>query len=169
MRLASPYTSSAGGDAERAITYLVAAAARAQERSAPRETITCLGTALKLTEHLSDDRQRRQREIEVRIPLISALNLVYGYASDEVRENCEQTRALCEQNGSLPELYEVLCALCYSQQIRAEKDTTRETSKQLVETSGWTARSTGFALPARAEGPPRRRPLPIQALPPSLK
>ena len=122
-----------GGDVERAITYLVAAAARAQERSAPREAMVCLEAALKLTERLSDDRQRRQREIEVRIPLISALNLVHGYASDEVRESCELARAVCEQTGSLPELYEVLYALWYSQQIRAEKDTTRETTKQLVE------------------------------------
>jgi DNA-binding winged helix-turn-helix (wHTH) protein/tetratricopeptide (TPR) repeat protein len=121
-----------GGDALRAITYLVASAARAQERFAPREAITCLEAALKLTEHLSDARQRRQREIYVRIPLISALNLVYGYASDEVRENCERTCALCEQNGSLPELYEVLYALWYSQQVRAEKGTTRKTTERLL-------------------------------------
>jgi predicted ATPase len=122
-----------GGDAVRAITYLVAAAARAQERFAPREAITCLEAALKLTEQLPDAQQRRQREIYVRIPLISSLNLVYGYASDEVRENCERTRALCEQNGSLHELYEVLYALWYSQQIRAEKGTTRETTERLLE------------------------------------
>jgi DNA-binding winged helix-turn-helix (wHTH) protein/tetratricopeptide (TPR) repeat protein len=122
-----------GGDAVRAITYLIAAAAQAQERSAPREAVTCLEAALKLIERLSDARQQRQREIEVRISLMSALNLVYGYASDQVRENCERTRTLCEQSGSLPELYEVLYALWYSQQIRAEKHATRETTKQLLE------------------------------------
>jgi predicted ATPase len=122
-----------GGDRVRAITYLVAAAATAQERFAPREAITCLEAALKLTEHLADAGQRRQREIDLRIPLISALNLGYGYASDEVRENCERTRALCEQNGSLPELYEVLYALWYSQLARAEKGAARETTERLVE------------------------------------
>lgn len=122
-----------GGDRVRAITYLVAAAAAAQERFAPCEAITCLEAALKLTEHLPEAGQRRQREIDLRIPLISALNLVYGYASDEVRENCERTRALCEQNGSLPELYEVLYALWYSQLTRAEKGTARETADRLLE------------------------------------
>jgi tetratricopeptide (TPR) repeat protein len=69
------------------------------------------------------------------VPLTAALNLVYGYASAEVRESCERTRVLCEQSGSLPELYEALYALWYSQAMRAEKDTTRETTERLVEIS----------------------------------
>jgi tetratricopeptide (TPR) repeat protein len=122
-----------GGDPVRAITYLAAAAAEAQRRFAPREAIGCLEAALRLIQGLPDAQRRRQREIDLRVPLSSALNLVYGYASNEVGENCERTRVLCEQNGSLPELYEVLYALWYSQVARGEKDTTRETTERLVE------------------------------------
>ena len=122
-----------GGDPARAITYFAAAAAEAQQRFAPREAIGCLEAALRMTEHLHDVKQRCQHEIELRVPLTAALNLVYGYASDEVRESSERIRVLCEQNGSLPELYEALYALWYSQAMRAEKDTARETAERLVE------------------------------------
>ena len=121
-----------GGDPARAIIYFAAAAAEAQQRFAPREAIGCLEAALRLTEHLPAA-ARRQREIELRVPLTAALNLVYGYASEEVRASCERTRLLCEQSGNLPELYEALYALWYSQAMRAEKDTTRETTERLVE------------------------------------
>jgi DNA-binding winged helix-turn-helix (wHTH) protein/tetratricopeptide (TPR) repeat protein/type II secretory pathway predicted ATPase ExeA len=124
-----------GGDPARAITYFAAAAAEAQQRFAPREAIGCLEAALRLADQLPDVGQRSQREIELRVPLTAALNLVYGYASDEVRASCERTRALCEQSGSLPELYEALYALWYSQAMRAEKDTARETAERLVEIS----------------------------------
>ena len=122
-----------GGDPVRAITYLAAAAAEAQQRFAPREAIGCLEAALGLIQDLPDAQERRRREIDLRIPLSSALNLVYGYASDEVRENCERTRVLCEQDGSLAKLYEVLYALWYSQQVRAEKDAARATAERLME------------------------------------
>lgn len=122
-----------GGDPVRAITYLAAAAAEAQHRLAPREAVGCLEAALRMTERLPGVQQRRQREIELRVPLTAALNLVHGYASDEVRASCERTRALCEQSGALPELFEALYALWYSQAMRAEKDTTRETMERLVE------------------------------------
>jgi len=123
-----------GGDPVRAISYLGAAAAKAQERFAPREAIDCLEAALRLTKHLPDA-GRGQREIELRVPLTTALNLVYGYASAEVRASCERARVLCEQCGSIPQLYEALYALWYSQAMRAEKDTTRETVERLVEIS----------------------------------
>ena len=122
-----------GGDPVRAIAYSAAAAAEAQRRFAPREAISCLEAALALTPQLHDEKEARQREIELRVALTAALNLVHGYASEEVRESCERTRTLCEQTASLPELYEALYALWYSQAMRAERDTTRETTKQLAE------------------------------------
>lgn len=131
FRLASHFER--GGDPLSAITYLAAAAAEAQLRFAPREAIGCLEAALRLTEHLDDVQQRRQREVELRLLLTAALNLVYGYASDEVRASCELAGVLCEQSGSLSEFYEALYALWYSQAMRAEKDTARETADRLVE------------------------------------
>ena len=122
-----------GGDPVRAIAYSAAAAAEAQRRFAPREAISCLEAALALTPQLHDEKEARHREIELRVALTAALNLVHGYASEEVRESCERTRTLCEQTASLPELYEALYALWYSQAMRAERDTTRETTKQLAE------------------------------------
>lgn len=131
FRLASHFER--GGDPVRAITYLAAAAAEAQRRFAPAEAIGCLEAALRLTQHLPDARERRQREIELRLQLTTALNLVYGYASAEVRESCERTRLLCEESGSLPELYEALYALWFSQAMRAERGTTRATTDRLAE------------------------------------
>lgn len=131
FRLASHFER--GGDVPRAITAYEAAAAAAQHRFAPREAIGCLEVALRLSEQLPEPEQRREREIELRLLLTAALNLVYGFASDEVRESCERTRALCEHSGHLRELYEVLYALWYSQAVRAEKDTTHATAAQLVQ------------------------------------
>ena len=121
-----------GGDAGRAIDYLAAAAASALQRFAPREAVECLTTAVKLVEHLPEARHRHQREIELRVPLTAALNLVHGYASRQVRESCERARTLSEQSGSLPELYEALYALWYSQAVRGEQDASG-TALRLVE------------------------------------
>jgi DNA-binding winged helix-turn-helix (wHTH) protein len=120
-------------DYERAIGYLAAEARTAQQRFAAREALGSLEAALALLPHLKDAEERRRREIQLRLPLGSALNLIYGYASDLVRDNCERTCALCEQKGNLPELFEALYALWYSQALRAEAENTLDTAQRLVE------------------------------------
>jgi predicted ATPase len=95
-------------DYTRAITYLAGAAGTAQQRFAAREAVSSLEAALALLPHVKDAEDRRRREIQLRLPLGSALNLVYGYASDEVHDNYERTRALCEEAGDVSQLFEVL-------------------------------------------------------------
>ncbi len=120
-------------DYDRAISHLVGAAGAAQRRFAAREAVTSFRAALALLPHLKDAEERRRREIQLRLALGSALNLVYGYASDEVHDNYERTRALCEEAGNLPQLFEVLYALWYSQALRAEAVSTPVTAARLVE------------------------------------
>src|SRR5262249_27799715 len=90
---------------DRAIEYLAGAARTAHRRFAAREAVASLETALTLLPHVKDAEERRRREIQLRLPLGSALNLVHGYASDEVYVNCERTLALCEEAGDLPQLF----------------------------------------------------------------
>jgi DNA-binding winged helix-turn-helix (wHTH) protein/tetratricopeptide (TPR) repeat protein len=120
-------------DYNRAISYLAYAAGTAQQRFAAREAVASLEEALALLTRVNDPEERRRREIQLRLPLGSALNLVYGYASDEVHDNYERTRALCEQAGDLSQLFEVLYALWYSQALRAEPASTLDTAERLVE------------------------------------
>jgi DNA-binding winged helix-turn-helix (wHTH) protein/predicted ATPase len=118
---------------DRAIEYLAGAARTAHQRFAAREATASLEAALALLPHVKDPQERRRREIQLRLPLGSALNLVYGYASDEVYGNYERTLALCEQAGDLPQLFEVMYALWYSQALRAEAVSTPNTAERLVE------------------------------------
>src|SRR5262249_36880055 len=120
-------------DYTRAITYLSDGAGTAQRRLAPREAVASLEASLALLPHMKDGEERRRREIQLRLGLGSALNLVYGYASDKVHDNYERTRELCEQAGDLSQLFEVLYALWYSQALRAEEGSTLGTAGRLVE------------------------------------
>jgi DNA-binding winged helix-turn-helix (wHTH) protein/tetratricopeptide (TPR) repeat protein len=122
-----------GRSYDRAIEYLAGAARTAHRRFAAREAVASLEEALALLLHVKDPEERRRREIQLRLPLGSALNLVYGYASDEVSANYERTLALCEEAGDLPQLFEVLYALWYSQALRADAVSAPRTAQRLVE------------------------------------
>jgi DNA-binding winged helix-turn-helix (wHTH) protein/tetratricopeptide (TPR) repeat protein len=123
-------------DYDRAITHLAAAARTAEQRFAAREALASLEAALALLPHLKDAEERRQREIQLRLPLGSALNLTYGYASDLVRVNCERTVTLCEQAGSPSEVFEALYVCWYSRALRAEEENAFDTARRLVELAG---------------------------------
>ncbi len=122
-----------GRDPARAIMYLAASATRALDRFAGREAVSYLARALALLDQLPDQDERRQREIELRLPYGWALNLLHGYSSDQARENFARFGALCRRGENLPQRYEALNGLWFCQLIRAERDTTPATAEQLTE------------------------------------
>ena len=110
-----------GRDYARALHHLTAAAAGARQRFASREAIGYLEAALAMVALLPDNDQRRRRELDLRLPLGSALADIHGFASERVRENYERASELCTAVGSEAQLFGVLHARWYLHAIRAER------------------------------------------------
>jgi adenylate cyclase len=111
-----------GRDDVRALRYLAAAAVHARQRFANREAIGYLEAALALVALLSEEGERRRRELELRLSLGAALSDIHGFASEQVRENYERASELCVTVGSAAQLFGVLYARWYWHAIRAERD-----------------------------------------------
>jgi DNA-binding winged helix-turn-helix (wHTH) protein/tetratricopeptide (TPR) repeat protein len=125
-------------DRPRAIKYLTATATRAQRRFATREAIGALESALTLARSLPNTEARQRQELDLRMLLGPALGSIYGFASEQVRQNYERARALCDAVGTPTDLYGVLYALWHSQSFRAEvaAEVTAKELAQLARTSG---------------------------------
>jgi uncharacterized protein YbdZ (MbtH family) len=113
-----------GRDDVRALRYLGIAAARARQRFANREAIGYLEAALALLALLPDEDERRRRELELRVALGAALSDVYGFASEQVRENYDRASELCAAVGSGVEHFEILYACWYLHAMRAQRQET---------------------------------------------
>jgi len=74
-------------DFARALRYLTAAAARAQQRFAMREALGHLESALALTARLQEADERHRWELDLRIAIAPVLIDLHGVASKPVREN----------------------------------------------------------------------------------
>ena len=109
------------GDYTRALRYRGAAAVQARRRFANREAIGHLEAALALAAQLPEQRARQRCELELRLTLGAALNDLYGFASEPVRENWERAYALCDQGGSPEQRFLVLYALTHLHTVRADK------------------------------------------------
>ncbi|MBI1816978.1 MAG: AAA family ATPase [Deltaproteobacteria bacterium] len=125
-------------DRPRAIKYLTATATRAQRRFATREAIGALESALTLATSLPNTEARQRQELDLRMLLGPALGNICGFASEQVRQNYERARALCNAVGTPTDLYGVLYALWHSQSFRAEvaAEVTARELAQLAGTSG---------------------------------
>src|SRR5206468_6033039 len=110
-----------GRDGVRALRYLTAAGAGARQRFANREAVGYLEAALALVASLPDERERRRRELELRLSLGPALSDVHGFASERVRENYERASALCAAVGSAAQLFDVLHARWYFHAMRGDR------------------------------------------------
>ena len=102
-----------GRDRLRALSYLAAAASGALQRFAHREAGGYLETALALAKQLPDEGERRRRELDLRIALAPILNNTYGFASEELLQNCERALELCSEIGSPAQLFQVVYVLCH--------------------------------------------------------
>jgi DNA-binding winged helix-turn-helix (wHTH) protein len=110
-----------GRDRQRALSYLAEAASGALRRFAHREAAGYLETALALAKQLPDQGERRRRELGLRIALAPILTNTHGFASEELRQNCERALGLCSEAGSLAQLFQLVYVLCHVYGARSDK------------------------------------------------
>jgi adenylate cyclase len=109
-----------GRDVARAVDYLRLAAEHALRRSAHREAVGHLNTALQTLSDLPDGPERRERELAVQSTLGPALIPVSGWAAPEVEAAYVRARDLCYQLGNPPELLGVLYGLATLHEYRGD-------------------------------------------------
>jgi len=109
-------------DLPRAVRYLTAAAARAAQRLAGREAISYLEAAIALAAQQPDEGERCRHELDLRCILAPLLGDFCGFASEELRQNCERAHELCQRVGSPAQLFEIVYALCHVYAVRADKN-----------------------------------------------
>jgi DNA-binding winged helix-turn-helix (wHTH) protein len=102
------------GDVRRAVRYMALCVARAQERFAHVEAIRYAQHAIGLLERLADRSDRDARELELRLLLGVSLSAVRGYTSEDVKDNYQRARILCESVGDARQLFQVVTALRYA-------------------------------------------------------
>jgi DNA-binding winged helix-turn-helix (wHTH) protein/tetratricopeptide (TPR) repeat protein/type II secretory pathway predicted ATPase ExeA len=108
-------------DHTRVVRYLAGAAALARQRFANREAISYLKDALARVPRLPDEDERRRQELGLLLALAPALGEVHGYASEQLRENCDRAYKICVGVGSAEQLFQILYSLCYLYCYRADK------------------------------------------------
>lgn len=108
-----------GGEAERAIAYLCAAAGRARQRGAPREAGGHLEHALALLPRLASPEARRRRELELRIAQAPVEIERFGAASTELLAVCERALALCDEADEGLR-FSLVYALCHVRGMRGD-------------------------------------------------
>jgi DNA-binding winged helix-turn-helix (wHTH) protein len=119
-------------DHARAVKYLGLCIAGAQQRLAHREAALYGGTALGLLRRIPETRERHRAELEIRLLQGVSLNVTRGYLSAEVRENCERTRALCEEVGDARQLFQIVEALWYPQLAGTDEAAARRSIDDLA-------------------------------------
>jgi TOMM system kinase/cyclase fusion protein len=128
--LAYHYTE--GGLPEQAISYWQRAGDRAIARSANLEAIGHLSKGLELLTARPDTPERRQLELAMQIALGVSFMATKGYAAPEVEKAYTRARELCQQVGETPQIFPVLRGLAAFYHVRAELETARELSEQLL-------------------------------------
>jgi class 3 adenylate cyclase/predicted ATPase len=128
--LAHHYTEA--GVLAQAIAYWQQAGQRALERSANVEAISHLSKGLELLATLPDTPARAQHELVMQTTLGPALVATKGFAAPEVLHAYARARALCQQAGETPQLFQVLRGLWYFYLIRSELRTARELGEHLL-------------------------------------
>jgi len=121
-----------GRDADRALRYLQYAADNALRRSAHADAITHLTKALVLLTVLPETPERAQRELILQTTLGPALMATKGYAAPEVEYAYARARALCQQVGETPQMFQAVWGLWYFYLARAEFQRARELGEQLL-------------------------------------
>jgi class 3 adenylate cyclase/predicted ATPase len=128
--LAHHYTEA--GLSTQAIPYWQWAGRKALGRSAHVEAISHLTKTIELLKLQPDTPERAQQELDVQITLGPALNATKGNAAPEVARVYARAHELCQQVGETPKLFPVLQGLRLFYFDRAEYQTARELSEQLL-------------------------------------
>jgi predicted ATPase len=128
--LAHHYTEA--GLAQQAVGYWQRAGQRAIERSANAEAISHLTKGLELLTTLPDTPERAQQELAMLTILGPALIDTKGQASPDVLQAYARARALCQQVGETPQLFQVLRGLWLFYVLRLELRTAQELAEHLL-------------------------------------
>jgi predicted ATPase/class 3 adenylate cyclase len=128
--LAQHYTEA--GLAAQAILYWQRAGQQAMQRSANLEAINHLTKGLELLETLPDTPERTQQELTLHTALSVPLMATKGAAAPEVERTYARARELCQQVGETPQLFPVLYGQWLFYLVRAQLQTARQLSEQLL-------------------------------------
>jgi class 3 adenylate cyclase/predicted ATPase len=120
------------GNAPKAVAYLRLAAQQAVHRSAHKEAVEHLTTALGLLPALPDGPERVQQELAIQVAMGAPLALTKGYAAPEVGRAHLRAQELCEEVGETPQLFPVLFGLWAYNLVRGELRTARELGTRLL-------------------------------------
>jgi TOMM system kinase/cyclase fusion protein len=120
------------GLSAQAIPYWQRAGQRALERSAHLEAVAHLTQGLEALAALPDSPERAQQELVMQTTLGPALINTKGQAAPEVLRAYARARALCQQVGETPQLFQVFRGLWYFYLHRVELQTARELGEHLL-------------------------------------
>jgi tetratricopeptide (TPR) repeat protein len=128
--LAHHYSRSA--NTQKAVAYLQRAGQQAADRSAYREAITHLTQGLELLPSLPESPARIQHELDSQITLGHALIVIKGQSAPEAEQAFTRARALCQQLGETPQLFEALAGLRMVHESRGELLQGQKLAEQLL-------------------------------------
>ena len=120
------------GNTAKAIAYRRLAAQHAVQRSANKEAVEHLTTALGLLQGLPMGAERIEQELAIQVALGAPLALTKGYAAPEVGRARMRAQELCQQVGETPQLFPVLFGLWAFNLVRGELRTARELGTRLL-------------------------------------
>lgn len=98
-------------DDQRAVVYLRQAGENALRRWAYTEAIAHLTRGLEALQRWPETGARVQHELDIQVPLASALLAIHGPAAPEVGRACTRALELCEMLGETPHRFAVLRGL----------------------------------------------------------
>jgi predicted ATPase len=127
--LAHHYTQADRG--AQAIHYWQCAGQQAIERAGYVEAVSLLSRGLALVEALPNTPARAQQELALQMALGPAVMAVKGTANPEVEQTYARARALCQQVGDTPQLFQTLWGLCRFYRSQGALLTARELGEQL--------------------------------------
>jgi class 3 adenylate cyclase/predicted ATPase len=122
----------AAGIADRAIDFWLRAGQLAAGRSANKEAISHLTTALEMLTNSSPTDEQLRRELEVQIALGPPLTATRGFAAPEVEMAHTRAEHLARRFGHRRHLARALRGLCYANHVRGHILRTSELSAELV-------------------------------------
>jgi predicted ATPase len=123
---------SRSGNTTKAVEYLSLAGQQAVRRSTYAEAVNHLTVASDLLTTLPETRERTQQELVVQMTLGTALRGIKGSNTPEVEQCYIRARALCEQVGEPPQLFQILWGLWMIYNQRGDAQTMRTIGEQLL-------------------------------------
>src|SRR5207245_776416 len=112
--------------------YWQRAGQRASDRSAHQEAIGHLTKGVEVLQTLPDTPERTQQELLLHVTLGVSLVTVHGYAVPEVERVYTRARALCQQVGDTPQLFQVLRGLVMLYLVGGQMQTAQDLAEWLL-------------------------------------